>query len=151
MKIILANEVLAPSVNFLGTITLKGKNSRARSKLVKLLTQQVRELQESEQDLIDEYALYTLDGKQEKNENGNAKIDPDRAKEYLSEHSKLMLEQVEIEGGTYVNHIDDCHKILEDFDGDLSGQDALAYDALLDAFEAAAKPEDTKKTKKEGK
>lgn len=137
MKIILANEVLAPSVNFLGTIKLKGKDSRARTKLVNLLTQQVRELQESEQELIDEYAKTDENGKPEKAENGNAKIDPDRAKEYLAEHSKLMLEQVEIEGGTYVNHIDDCQKILEDYDGELEGQNAQAYDALLDAFEAA--------------
>lgn len=139
MKIILANEVLAPAVNFLGTIKLKGKDSRARTKLVNLLTQQVRELQESEQELIDEYAKTDENGKPEKAENGNAKIDPDRAKEYLAEHSKLMLEQVEIEGGTYVNHIDDCQKILEDYDGDLDGQNAQAYDALLDAFEAAKK------------
>lgn len=144
MKIILANEVLAPSVNFLGTIKLKGKDSRARTKLVNLLTQQVRELQESEQELIDEYAKTDENGKPEKAENGNAKIDPDRAKEYLAEHSKLMLEQVEIEGGTYVNHIDDCQKILEDYDGELEGQNAQAYDALLDAFEAA-------KSEKEGK
>lgn len=137
MKIILANEVLAPAVNFLGTIKLKGKDSRARTKLVNLLTQQVRELQDSEQELIDEYAKTDENGKPEKAENGNAKIDPDRAKEYLAEHSKLMLEQVEIEGGTYVNHIDDCQKILEDYDGELEGQNAQAYDALLDAFEAA--------------
>ena len=45
MKIILANEILAPSVNFLGTTKLKGKDSRARTKLVNLLTKQVRELQ----------------------------------------------------------------------------------------------------------
>lgn len=141
MKIILANEVLAPSVNFLGTIKLKGKDSRARTKLVNLLTQQVRELQESEQELIDEYAKTDENGKPEKAENGNAKIDPDRAKEYLSEHSKLMLEQVEIEGGTYVNHIDDCEKILNDYDGELEGANAQAYDALLDAFEAAQKSE----------
>jgi len=139
MKIILANEVLAPSVNFLGTIKLKGKDSRARTKLVNLLTQQVRELQESEQELIDEYAKTDENGKPEKAENGNAKIDPNRAKEYLAEHSKLMLEQVEIEGGTYVNHIDDCQKILENYDGELEGQNAQAYDALLDAFEAAKK------------
>jgi hypothetical protein len=137
MKIILANEVLAPSVNFLGTIKLKGKDSRARTKLVNLLTQQVRELQESEQELIDEYAKTDENGKPEKAENGNTKIDPDRAKEYLAEHSKLMLEQVEIEGGTYVNHIDDCEKILNDYDGELEGANAQAYDALLDAFEAA--------------
>lgn len=139
MKIILANEVLAPSVNFLGTIKLKGKDSRARTKLVNLLTQQVRELQESEQELIDEYAKTDENGKPEKAENGNVKIDPNRAKEYLAEHSKLMLEQVEIEGGTYVNHIDDCKKILDDYDGELDGQNAQAYDALLDAFEAAKK------------
>lgn len=148
MKIILANEVLAPSVNFLQSVKLKGKNSRARSKLVKLLTKQFKELQESEQDLIDEYAKIGENGKQEKSENGNAKIDPDRAKEYLAEHNKLMAEKVEIEGGTYVNHIDDCQKILEDYDGELEGQNAQAYDALLDAFEAATAA--AKKSEKDG-
>jgi len=142
MKINLQNSYLVPSINFLQGIKLKGKQSRSRSKLVKLLTKSLKTLQEDENALLDQYGERDDDGEFVKEENGNIKVT--KKAEWQKEHRELLETIAEIEGGTYVNHIDDCKKILDDYDGELDGANAEAYDALLDAFEDA-------KREKEGK
>lgn len=143
MKINLQNSYLVPSINFLQSIKLKGKESRSRSKLVKLLTKSLKALQEDENTLLDQYGERDGEGEFVKEENGNIKVI--KKVEWQKEHRELLETIAEIEGGTYVNHIDDCKKILDDYDGELDGASAEAYDALLDAFEAQ------ENTKKEGK
>lgn len=142
MKINLENSYLVPSINFLQGIKLKGKQSRSRSKLVKLLTKSLKTLQEDENALLDQYGERDDDGEFVKEENGNIKVT--KKAEWQKEHRELLETIAEIEGGTYVNHIDDCKKILDDYDGELDGANAEAYDALLDAFEAAKKAKEGK-------
>lgn len=142
MKINLENSYLVPSINFLQGIKLKGKQSRSRSKLVKLLTKSLKTLQEDENALLDQYGERDDDGEFVKEENGNIKVT--KKAEWQKEHRELLETIAEIEGGTYVNHIDDCKKILDDYDGELDGANAEAYDALLDAFEAAKKEKEGK-------
>lgn len=144
MKIILENSYLVPAINFLQGLKLKGKDSRSRSKLVKLINQGLTSLQESEQQLLNDYADKDEKGNVIFVEDSKAKISPINQIEFNKEHKALLKEKAEIEGGTYVNHIDDCHKILDDYKGELSGVDAEVYDVLLDAFE-------NDQTKKEGK
>ena len=139
MKINLENLYLVPSINFLQSIKLKGAQSRSRSKLVKLLTKSLTTLQEDERKLVEEYGRIDENGEPVKDEQGNIDIQPAKEAEWLKEHSELLNEIAEIEGGTYVNHINDCKQILTDYDGELSGQEAEAYDALLDAFENSEK------------
>lgn len=140
MKINLQNSYLVPAINFLQSIKLKGKESRSRSKLVKLLTKSLKTLQEDENALLDQYGQRDKNGEFIKKEDGQIKIT--KMTQWRKEHDKLMMEVSEVEGGTYVNHIDDCKKILDDYDGELDGVNAEVYDALLDAFEAARKEKD---------
>lgn len=142
MKINLQNSYLVPSINFLQGIKLKGKESRSRSKLVKLLTKALKDLQEDENTLLDQYGERDDDGEFVKEENGNIKVT--KKAEWQKEHRELLETIAEIEGGTYVNHIDDCKKILDDYDGELDGVNAETYDALLDSFEAAKKEKEGK-------
>lgn len=146
MKIELENSYLVPSINLLQSLKLKGAQSIARSKLVKLLTKSLESLQEAEQSLINEYGEREDNSKPVGDDNplmhssdGNAKLQPDRLEEYRTEHNKLMKEVAEIEGGTYVNHIDDVSHIIDDYanDTELDGADAEAYFALHEAFEDA--------------
>lgn len=138
MKIILQNKFIAPSINFLQSMTLKGGDSRARSKLVKLLTKTLEDIQESEKQLLEEYGQKDTDGNLIKGDNDNSyMLNPETAKEYGNQYKVLLDEKAEIQGGTYVNHIDKIADILNNYDGDLSGPDAEVYDELLDAFEAA--------------
>jgi hypothetical protein len=118
---------------------LKGKSSRARTKLANLFINAVNELSNSELALIKEYGELDESGEPIKLENGNYKIKPDTVAEFNAEHLALLMETAEVSGATYAEHLDDCIKFLNDYDGDLAGDDAVAYDSLLDALESEEK------------
>lgn len=129
MEIELANKELAPAINFLQSMTLKAADSRHRSKLVKLLVQAYEELMTEEKALMEKLGLL--------NEKGDLRTDlnSEETKEFKSEQKTLFDEKVIIEGGIYSKNIDELPRILNEFDGELSGQDAEIYDRLLDEME----------------
>lgn len=135
MKLTINNRLLVPTINLLQELKLKGKASRARTKLANLLIKSVDELSNSELELIKEYGELDESGEPIKLENGNYKIKPDVLAEFNAEHLALLNENAEAEGPTYEGHLEDCIKFLNDYDGELNGEDAIAYDALLDALE----------------
>lgn len=139
MELKLKNLMLVPTHNFLQKLELKGKQSRARTKLTKLIYDQVATLSDSEVTLADEYGQTNADGKIIRNDNGMALISEDKLAEYNKEHTALLNETAEINGATYTEHLDDCRKFLEEYDQELSGKDADVYDNLLDAIEEQEK------------
>lgn len=140
MNIKLENQYLAPAINFLQQLKLKNSQSRARSKLVKLLTKQVEELQESEMALIEEFGVLGEDGKPIYSDGGYT-IDTQKHDAYRIAANQLHGEQAEIIGGTYVSHLGELLTILNEYEGELEGIDAQVYDILLDAFEEAVNNE----------
>ena len=135
MKLKLRNEMIVPSIEFLQGAELKGKFSRARSKLVTLLLDSLKELQESEMELVKEYGETDENGELIKDDKGNPQLSKDNIVKYNLEHAQLVSEIAEVEGGTYTDHATDCKQFLEDYDKALSGKEAQAYDVLLDALE----------------
>lgn len=113
-------------------MTLKAnKDSRHRTKLVKRIREAFKELSDEEKALMEKFSL--LD------ENGQLKDGDDQdAKDvagFNKEQTILMEEEVVIEGGMYARNFDEIPRILDDYDGMLSGKDAEVYDRLLDEFE----------------
>ena len=133
------NSLLVPSVNFLQNMKLRGSASRARTKLVNLMLTTVNELSQSELALIKEYGELDESGNPIKLENGSYKIKPDVLAEFNAEHLVLLNENAEVEGPTYEDHLKDCLDFLNNYEGELAGTDAQAYDALLDALESEEK------------
>lgn len=131
MKIILKNKELAPAINFLQSFNLKAADSRHRSKLVKLLVSAYEEFGKEEKELTGKFDLL--------NETGELKSEKDRnlenVKQFNAEQQILFNEKVTIEGGMYSKNIEELPRILNEYDGDLSGQEAEIYDRLLDEFE----------------
>lgn len=127
MKIILKNAELAAAINFLQGMSLKASDSRHRSKFVKLLVKPYESLVEEEQTLAKEYAYV------------DSEVAPtkDQKNLFKQEQAKLFNEEVVIEGGVFAKNIEELPRILEEFDGELSGNDAEIYDRLLDEFEKA--------------
>jgi hypothetical protein len=138
MKIKIQNMYISPAINLLQGMKLKGKNSRARSKFVKKLSGALKELQESQHDLLVEYSELDANG-EPIIENEKYKLKKGQKGEYTKEFETLSREEAEIEGGTYTGHLADCQKILDAYDEELSGQDAEVYDVLLDALEEGTK------------
>lgn len=131
MKIELKNKELSTAINFLKGMTLQAKDSRCRSKLVKLLMTAFDELSEDEKNLMAEHELLNEDGELKK-EN---ELDNEKIKKFNKEQDTLMDEVVVIEGGMYAKNIDEMPRILENYTGELSGVDAEIYDRLLDEME----------------
>lgn len=136
MKFKLKNIYLYPALIFLQGIKLKGRNSRARTKLVRLISPTLAEVQESEKALIKEFAVLDDDGNPVLKKDGQPELRPGTVLEFNQEHYKLFSEISIIEGGTYEGHREQCIEILDNYDGELSGNDAEAYDELFDALEA---------------
>ena len=123
MKIALKNIVISKAANLIEKVSAKGRDAIALAKFKKLLTKKLQEAAEDEQTLLKEH---TLTG---------GKLDDT----YQAEHTAWLNQDAEIEGGTYVNHIDDVNRILDAWveKHEISGQDLDGYLALHEAFEDA--------------
>lgn len=135
MTIKIQNKYLNPSIAMLRNMPLTGKDSRSRTKFVKLLANAFKDLQESNEELLKESCELNEDGTVKKDGDNPVFLDG-KLDTYLKEFNDLMDEETLIDGGIYVNNIDKLPKILEDCQSELSGDEADAYDMLLDAFEA---------------
>lgn len=130
MKITMKNKDLAKAINFLNSLNLKGKDSRSRSKFIRLLEKYFEELKDDELELLREFDL--LD------ENGNIKqdtSDTDSIRLFNIEQEKLYSEQVVINCEDIIDRMNTLKEVLENLDTELSGDDAYIYDYLLDEIE----------------
>lgn len=134
------NRLIQVVFEFLREVTLKGKASRGRSKLLKRLEEKDKELQENRNEIRKEYF--------EVDENGEFKIDEDGTNliflESVTEEDKKILtdslldldkEPFEITFTEYSTQYEALFKALDNLDEELSGNKALAYDELMTAYE----------------
>ena len=130
MKITLKNSVISKASNFIEKVSAKGRDAIALAKFKKLLTKKLQEAAEDEQTLLKEHTL------------SGDKLDDT----YQAEHTAWLNQDAEIEGGTYVNHIDDVNRILDAWveKNEISGQDLDGYLALHEAFEDANEAKEDK-------
>lgn len=125
------NSELAPLVNFLGDLPLKGKASRGRTKLVAVLTAKYQEFQKDIDSLKEEFRLSETPPE-----------DANKLKEYqekVAEHNKQFQEILEDEAcvdfSEYKSFLPELISGLYDSDISFNGQDAIVYDLLLEQLE----------------
>ena len=136
MKIILKNFELVPSIEFLQSMELVANESRSVTKFVKLLSDALKGVSESQIALIKQYGVYDENGELALTEDGSDYlIDPKKREDYEVQARELLNEEVVIEGGPFVKVIERLPAVLEKYDVKISGNDALIYDRLLDEFE----------------
>lgn len=134
MKITLKNNELLPAIDFLKNMPIKGKDSRHRTKLVKQLEVAVESLVEAEKELFSEFNLFD-----ENNELlAPEKQDKEDVIKFKEEQKVLYEEEVVIEGGVFAKNFDEMPRILNEYEGELSGGQADIYDKLLDEMEKEA-------------
>lgn len=130
------NKYLVDASELLKGMSLPAKDSRHRSKFVKLLEQAIFELNNSEMELAKEYGNLDENGELAITENGSFTCKtPEARKQFETERTDLLNEKVVIEGGMFARNIDEIPRILNEYDGELSGKTAEVYDRLLDEFE----------------
>lgn len=127
------NVELMPVGNFLQSLTLPAQVSRARTKLVVKLQENVKELAGAERQLVTDFGGEVTQQGQvswSADENGNQLI----PNGYNDEHAVLLNEQVTIELNqpTLMNAL---KEYFAKWDGEVDPQYAEAFDAFFDALE----------------
>ncbi|QIL50518.1 hypothetical protein G7084_03825 [Weissella coleopterorum] len=113
---------------FLVGLTLPAKVSRARTKFVKALTERVNEYNESRQEIFKSHTALIDDktGKVTYPEGGQELAD----KELID-----LANETPIIQATYKEQINTLKAYFKDWDGDVSAENASAYDVFFDALE----------------
>lgn len=116
--------------NFLGTLNLKSKASRGRSKLVKLLMVKIGEYNDDRKEALDPYFK---DGELLKDEDGkNLPENEEKAKKIVEE---MESETAVIEFTEYSEKLKALYEAIVDYPGEFNGVDGMAYDLLMDQLE----------------
>lgn len=139
MSLAIENVHLIPLITFLEGLPLRTSASRARTRLVAALQQAAEHLAVAEHALVAEYAVVGEDGQPLISEDGSFTLaNPETAPEFLAERTTLLGEKTILgDIPAYEGHLEQLTELLTNLDKDLSGQDALIYDALLCAIEEA--------------
>ncbi|MDT7016370.1 DUF1617 family protein [Latilactobacillus curvatus] len=131
------NKDLAAIGNFLGTLSLKNKASRGRTKLIKLISTKNDEYNEERKDALEPFI--------KKDEAGNS-VEGD------TPGSVVLIKEKQDEANTAIKEIDEESAVIEfteysekmkalydaivDYPTEFSNQDAAAYDLLMDQLES---------------
>lgn len=116
--------------NFLGTLNLKSKASRGRSKLVKLLMVKIDEYNDDRKEALDPYFK---DGELLKDKDGkNLPENEENAKKIVEE---MESETAVIEFTEYSEKLKALYEAIIDYPSEFNGVDGMAYDLLMDQLE----------------
>lgn len=121
------NKEIIPVSNFLSQLKLPAKTARGVAKLQKSLGESLKELQDSEKDLIEKFDG-KIDGNNIKWADGKA---PDG---YIKEHDALMDETVDIKP-RYKEEFSVLKEYFKDYNGDIDPQYLAGFDIFFDQIE----------------
>lgn len=134
MYVKIDNLHLIDSVNFLSQVPLKGKQSRQRSKFMKLLIERQKEVDEQLQELLKEHCHLDAEGNPKK-KNEDKEWDIIDLPAFVADKKELYDEEYIVEGANNDGMLKALKVILDNCEMQLSGFDAAAYDYLCDQFE----------------
>lgn len=140
---------LAPIINILYDLPLKGKQSRHRTKFIKILQEKHEEYREDLKELLKEHCNL--------NEAGEPIIKEDNTYDFKDIHAfmkdkkELDEEEVVVEGTEYQPILRTVKEVLFNCDREFSGEEAMNYDYICERFEDAEKAEKAEKSKSKKK
>ncbi|WP_117161347.1 DUF1617 family protein [Paraliobacillus sp. X-1268] len=132
MQVTIKNAHLGQATSLLFDLALKGKQSRHRTKFIKLLAERSKEVEEQRKQLAEEHAKKDDEGKAIINDE---KYDIPDQEAFKKDYQELLDELLIIEGGDAQGMLKTVKKVLDECDKEFSGQEAVVYDYLCDQFE----------------
>ncbi|WP_270264768.1 DUF1617 family protein [Lactococcus formosensis] len=129
------NNELVNVANFLVSIPLKSKASRARTALVQKMSLKNDEFRRFQKELLEKYAQKDDSGELIKDENGSYPWIQETKAEAVEALTELNNEEVYINIEEYRPNMKLLSLALDDLDVALSGQEAVAYNLLMDQLE----------------
>ena len=116
---------------------LKGKESRLRMKLVRAINSHLDEFEADEKQLFEEYVIKGEDGapveiSREVDGKTVSTFDFEDEPKFLEELKVLHTEKVTLDPKDLKESLDVILTAIDEFDGELSGQEAIAHDLLYE-------------------
>jgi len=133
MKVSIKYSHIGESINFLYNLTLKGKQSRHRTRFVKVLQEKLKAISEEELELVKEFAGVDEEGNPNTKEDGSFAIED--VKGFVAQQKELFEEVFVIEGGDHHGMLKTVKEILLNYDEEISGKQAEVFDYLCERFE----------------
>lgn len=122
------NNEISTVVNFLQDLPLKGKASRGRTKIIKVLYSKYEEMQKDLEEI-------KKDLPEEPNESNESDEYQTLVEQHNREFDEIINEEVLCDISEYQNYLESLIEGLENGDTTFNGQDAVVYDLLLDKLE----------------
>lgn len=141
------NEELAAIGNFLGTLSLKNKASRGRTKLIKLISAKNDEYNEDRKETLEPFIKKDEAGNNvEGGTPGSVVLIEEKRDEANTAIKEIDEESAVIDFTEYSEKMKSLYDAIVDYPTEFSNQDAAAYDLLMDQLETAFENE-TEETK----
>ncbi len=141
------NKDLAAIGNFLGTLSLKNKASRGRTKLIKLISTKNDEYNEERKEALEPFIKKDEAGKDvEGSTPGSVVLIEEKQDEATAAIKEIDEESAVIEFTEYSEKMKALYDAIVDYPTEFSNQDAAAYDLLMDQLESVFENE-TEETK----
>lgn len=134
MKFSIENSKIGGAIQLLDKLSLKGKQSRHRSKMMKELSVQLKEVAEQEQVMLKEHCHLDEDGEPKK-KNHDQEWDVKDVKEFSKDRNELYDEEFVLEGGNVTGYLKTVKEVLLNCELEWAGAEAEMYDYLCDEFE----------------
>ncbi|AST92998.1 hypothetical protein BC6307_17885 [Sutcliffiella cohnii] len=132
MQVKIENGKLLQAMSLLFNLPLKGKQSRHRTKLIKLLEARSKEVEEQRIELAKEHSNKDEDGNPK---SSDGKYDIKNMEAFKKDLQELYEEELVIEGGDNHGMLKTVKQILFNCEQEFKGIDATIYDYLCDQFE----------------
>lgn len=135
MQVKFKNMIINETIEFFYGLKLKGRQSRMRSKLIKLLNERSQEFVEQQQELLKEHCNLDEQGNPKIiKKDGNEVYDIKDLEAYAKDRQELFEEEYIIEGADNQLMLKTVREILDECDVELSGRKAVLYDHLCEIF-----------------
>jgi len=134
MFVKIENGKLAQVINLLYDLPLRGKQSRYRTKFIKLLNAQLEEYQQDFKQLLKEHCHLDENG-EPKTKNNGTQWDVKDVDAFIKDKKELDEEVFVIEGASKQDMLKTVKEVLFNCDREFSGQEAETYDYICEKFE----------------
>lgn len=134
LELKIKNNMLNETIDFFYGISLKGKESRMRTRFIKDLSAKIEEIVEEESEILKEHCELDDDGQPKKNDDDSLVVKKGQEQQLLNERLELHNEEYIIDDSNSQQMLMTLREILDNYDGELSGREAVFYDFLCEQF-----------------
>ncbi|ANU13458.1 hypothetical protein B481_1988 [Planococcus halocryophilus Or1] len=141
MQVKIQYSQLANIINLLSEMPLKGLKSIHRTRFQNLLQERLNQVAEEEMAIIKEHTgTAMVNGKEEPKRKENGEFDIEDVAAFKQQQEEYFKEHYVIDDGDSLVMLLSLKNAIDDYEGELAGKQAIAYEHLYTAFEQVVEP-----------